>query len=230
MSRVVVALTMTETAATAMHFAEAVAAALQHDVRCLRLGDTTTADTVRAVDLADELERIDASMVVAEIAQRRDIQPYLNACRNLRVPYLFVRSGNEPKFSTVALPVTFLPEEKEKGPFAAAFGRFFHAKLVIFRPKDYGTRAARNIEAMKTLFDSFSLDYEEVNARKDSDGVEREAAVWAQQNADLTIVSASREYGLDDLIFGSKERKILEKTTQPVLLVNPRGDLYALCD
>lgn len=60
--------------------------------------------------------------------------------------------------------------------------------------------------------------------------MEREAAAWAQQNADLTIVSASREYGLDDLIFGSKERKILEKTTQPMLLVNPRGDLYALCD
>ncbi len=230
MSRVVVALTTTEFAPTAMRFAEAVAAALQHEARCLRLGDATTADTVRTADLADELERIDASMVVAEIAQRRDIQPYLNACRNLRVPYLFVRSGNEPKFDTVALPVTFLPEEKEKGPFAAAFGRFLHAKLVIFRPKDYGTRAVRNIEAMKTLFDSFSLEYEEVNARKDSDGVEREAAVWAQQHADLTIVSASREYGLDDLIFGSKERKILEKTTQPVLLINPRGDLYALCD
>lgn len=230
MNRVVVALTMNENGATAMRFAEAVAVALQHDVRHMRLGSETAGDTVRSADFADELERIDASMVVAEITQRRDIQPYLNACRNLRVPYLFVRSGNTPKFDTVALPVTFLPEEKEKGPFAAAFGRFFHAKLVIFRPKDYGTRAARNIDAMKTLFDSFSLDYEEISARKDSDGVEREAAIWAQQNADLTIVAASREYGLDDLIFGSKERKILEKTTQPVLLVNPRGDLYALCD
>lgn len=231
MSRVVVALTMNGKAGdTAMRFAEAVAAALRHEVRHLHLGGETAGDSVRSADLADELERIDASMLVAEIAQKRDIQPYLNACRDLRVPYLFVRSGNEPRFGTVALPVTFLPEEKEKGPFAAAFGRFFHSKLVIFRPKDYGTRAAHNIDAMKTLFDSFSIDYEEVRARKDSDGVEREAAAWAQQNADLTIIAASREYGLDDLIFGSKERKILEKSALPVLLVNPRGDLYALCD
>ena len=230
MSRVVVAISISADGAVAMRFAETIAAALQHTTRCLHLADTTSDNDVRAADLADLLEQIDASMLIVEVANRREIQPCLNACRDLRIPYLFVRAGNEPKFEKVALPVTFLQEEKEKGPFAAAFGRFFHSKLTIFRPKDYGTRAAKNIDAMKSLFDSFSLDYEEVNARKGSDGVEREAALWAQQNADMVIVSASREYGLDDIIFGSKERKILEKTTLPVLLVNPRGDLYALCD
>lgn len=224
MNRVVVALIVGASGDTAVRFAEAIAAALKHDMQCLHL------NSMSAAALADELERIDASMLVVEIAGRRNIQPALNACRNLRVPYLFVRTGNEPKFDTVALPVTFLPEEKEKGPFAAAFGRFLHSKIVIFRPKDYGTRAAQNIDAMKTLFDSFKLDYEEINAKKDSNGVEREAAVWTQQHADLTIISASREYGLDDLIFGSKERKVLENSALPVMLVNPRGDLYALCD
>ena len=68
-------------------------------------------------------------------------------------------------------------------------------------------------------------------AVKDSSGVEREAANWAAGGeAGLVLVSASREYGLDDLLFGSKERKILTRINVPILLINPRGDLYTLCD
>jgi len=46
----------------------------------------------------------------------------------------------------------------------------------------------------------------------------------------IVLLSASRDYGLDDIIFGPKERHLIQKSTVPVLLVNPRGDLYALCD
>ena len=35
---------------------------------------------------------------------------------------------------------------------------------------------------------------------------------------------------LDDIIFGPKEQHMVKKSEKPVLLVNPRGDLYALCD
>jgi len=46
----------------------------------------------------------------------------------------------------------------------------------------------------------------------------------------MIIVSASRDYGLDDILFGPKEYHVVKKSDIPVLLVNPRGDLYALCD
>jgi len=32
------------------------------------------------------------------------------------------------------------------------------------------------------------------------------------------------------MLFGSKERKIIARVNVPILLINPRGDLYALCD
>ena len=230
MSRVVVALNFSQAAPTATLFAETIAAALRHEARTLTVGPGIADDVVQIADLPDELERIDASMLIVEIADTRQINTCLQACRTLRIPYLLVRPNQKPVFASVAVPVTFLPEDKEKAPFAAAFGRFFGAKLTIFKPKDYGTRAIKNIEAMTTLFKSFDLEYDIVQARKGSDGVEREAARWAQTQADLVIVSASREYGLDDILFGSKELRIAKQCTVPLLLINPRGDLYALCD
>jgi nucleotide-binding universal stress UspA family protein len=47
--------------------------------------------------------------------------------------------------------------------------------------------------------------------------------------ADLLMISASRDYGIDDIIFGPKEEKIVKKSTIPVMVINPRKDLYALC-
>ena len=84
---------------------------------------------------------------------------------------------------------------------------------------------------MKSLFDKFDFKYTMEKATKDSFKVETEAIQVAEnEQAGIIIVSASRDYGLDDMIFGPKEYHLVKKSTVPVLLVNPRGDLYTLCD
>ena len=231
MIRPVVVLKYDVSEETAELFGTYLAEGFKYDLRVLLLGEINQENTIRLDNVASELERIDASLLVVELSNKVSIQTYLNAFRNLRVPYLFVRSGHQPNFEKIALPVSFLIEEKEKGPFAAAFGRFFQSQLVVFQPKDYGSKALQNRESITALFDSFKLTYEVHQASKDSYGVEREAALWAANgHAGLVIISASREYGLDDWLFGSKERKILMRATIPVLVINPRADLYTLCD
>jgi hypothetical protein len=81
------------------------------------------------------------------------------------------------------------------------------------------------------LFNSFDLTYTTIKGKKDSSKIEIEVASLNRytQNS-ILIISASRDYGLDDLIFGPKERKILKNIEIPTMLINPRGDLYALCD
>ena len=186
-------------------------------------------DNIR--NLAEYTEEQDVALLVLELPQNADIQQYLNLCRDLRVPYLFLRPNMEFDVKKISLPVSFLVEDKEKAPFASAFGRFFKSKILIYAPKDYGSKAQQNINQIKTLFNSFSLDYEEKQGKKDSFGIEREAAQNAENDGcGMVIISASREYGLDDIIFGSKEKKILRKTKIPTLLINPRADLYVLCD
>ena len=66
---------------------------------------------------------------------------------------------------------------------------------------------------------------------KSTKKIEMEAVNIAEtKQVGLIIVSASRDYGLDDILFGPKESHVVKKSNIPVLLVNPRGDLYALCD
>ena len=231
MKRPVVVLQYDLTEQTSLAFGEQLAAGFNYDLHSLTIGDKTEDNVVRLGDVADVLEQLDASLLVVELTNKLSVQTYLDAFRALRIPYLFVRAGQKPNFEKVALPISFLIEDKEKGPFAAAFGRFFKSQLIIFQPKDYGTKALQNIDAIKTLLDSFQLHYEVRKAFKDSNGVEREAANWAASGeAGLVLVSASREYGLDDLLFGSKERKMITRTNVPIMLINPRGDLYTLCD
>ena len=231
MKRPVVVLQYDLTEQTSLAFGEQLAAGFNYDLHSLTIGDKTEDNIVRLGDVADVLEQLDASLLVVELTNKLSVQTYLDAFRALRIPYLFVRAGQKPNFEKVALPISFLIEDKEKGPFAAAFGRFFKSQLIIFQPKDYGTKALQNIDAIKTLLDSFQLNYEVRKASKDSNGVEREAANWAASGeAGLVLVSASREYGLDDLLFGSKERKMITRTNVPIMLINPRGDLYTLCD
>ena len=162
----------------------------------------------------------------------KTIRRMLTDCRELRIPYLFFKdSFKELDLTKVILPVGFLEEELEKAQFASAFGRFCNSEIKMLLANDYGSKAGSNADKMKDLFDKFTFSYTLEKATKDSFKVETEAIQVAEsEGAGIIIVSASREYGLDDLIFGPKEFHLLKKSPVPVLLVNPRGDLYALCD
>jgi len=97
--------------------------------------------------------------------------------------------------------------------------------------KDYGTKALKNAQKILDIFSKFNFDYKVVNGKSDSFKIDKESVmIGNSENAGLIIVSASREYGLDDVIFGPKELHLVKKSNVPLLLINPRDDLYALCD
>lgn len=184
--------------------------------------------------LADDCDSIDASFLIIQMPDNRKktIQNYLNVCRDLRIPYLFFRDEFPVfDFSRVMLPVGFLVEELEKAQFASAFGRFCGSEVLLLLANDYGSKAATNANKMKGLFDKFDFRYRQEKATADSFRVEKEAVARAQRDGyGVVIVSTSRDYGLDDLLLGPKELHLVRKSTVPLLLVNPRGDLYTLCD
>lgn len=184
--------------------------------------------------LADDCDSMDASFLIIQMpdTRRRTIQKYLNVCRDLRIPYLFFRDEFPViDFSKVMLPVGFLVEELEKAQFASAFGRFCRSEILLLLANDYGSKAATNACKMKELFDKFDFRYMQEKASTDSFSVEKEAVARAQREGyGVVIISASRDYGLDDLLLGPKELHLVRKSTVPLLLVNPRGDLYTLCD
>jgi nucleotide-binding universal stress UspA family protein len=193
-----------------------------------------------AADFTEFLHQQEASMVIFEVEEssfslfkskkKPNVANLLQLSRDLRIPYVFVKKEQPVKFNKVLVPVSFLIEDREKGRFAAQLGRFMQSELLLMPAKDYGSKARANANVIKSLFDKFQLSYREIPAKKDSFAVQREAlAIAGQENADLLIITASRDYSLDDMIFGTEEQRILRHANIPVMVVNPRGDLYVLC-
>jgi nucleotide-binding universal stress UspA family protein len=109
-------------------------------------------------------------------------------------------------------------------------GRFLNAEILLMPANDYGSRAKNNADSIKTLLEKFGLSYQMVEAKKDSFKVEIEAAKKAEElAADMILISSSRDYGIDDIIFGPKELSVIKKSKVPVMIINPRKDLYTLC-
>ena len=210
---------------TSQHIAILIAERMDLIVLEIGLSDLNNINTL--------IEEKDAALLVIGLNSNKEIQFYLNKCRELRVPYIFVNNDIPANFDikNIILPITNLEEDREKGPFSSSFARHFNCPITIYQPNDYGSKAETNIEAMKNLFNSLNLQYSTQKGKKDSNGIELESAILNKNNQNsILIISASRDYGLDDIIFGPKERKIIKNTNLPTMLINPRGDLYALCD
>lgn len=185
-------------------------------------------------DWAEWSEQNDVDMLVISCAnESKAIQRALNQCRDLRIPYLFLTDTMQHirPLQTILVPVTRLEEEVHKAQTAAHLARYTKALLLLLKANDYGSRATQNCQKMGTLFEKMEVNYQLQVAKKDSEHLFQEVTDRQKDFvADLVVLTASRDYGLDDLFFGPPERKVIQRSNAPVVLLNPRGDLYSLCD
>lgn len=196
--------------------------------------DYSSVQVAQLSNLNDICIGLEVSFLFIQLTNSKfsNIKTYLRACRELRFPYLFYKdSFSALKMEKVLVPVNFLIEEIEKAQFAAAFGRFCNSKITLLQANDYGSKAATNVSKIKSVFDKFDFEYQMVKGKRDSFKIEFDALIIAEhEDFGLILVSSSREYGLDDVIFGPKELHLIKKAKSPLLLINPRADLYTLCD
>ncbi|MEA4935040.1 MAG: hypothetical protein VB102_00215 [Paludibacter sp.] len=208
---------------------------LQHLLSGMNICADHTSVRINAFDELDDMcHSLEVSFLYIQLTNTSfsNVKSNLKACRELRIPYLFHKEGFPViHMEKVLIPVNFLIEEIEKAQFGAAFGRFCGSSVTLLQANDYGSKAATNVEKIRSVFDKFDFDYQVLMGEKDSFKIEFDALVWAEMNkCGIVIASASREYGLDDVVFGPKELHLIRKTKVPLMLINPRGDLYTLCD
>ena len=183
----------------------------------------------------------------------RTIRRQLGECREERRPYVFITSTMTIKpLHRLLVPVSMLEEETYKAEICTYIARKTGAHIILLQANDYGSHARQNVNRIVTHIEKVNqrlaenhaeqakegeagepvqISYEIVLARKDSFSLMREAAERQRDfRHDLLILTASRDYGLDDIIFGPQEQKAIQRALVPVMLVNPREDLFSLCD
>lgn len=168
----------------------------------------------------------------------RVIQHHLNECREERRPYVFVTNTmNIKPLRRMLVPVSMLEEETYKAEICTYLARKTGAHIILLQANDYGSHARNNVNRIITHIKAVmektgeNISYEVVQARKDSFKLIAEASERQRDfQHDVLILTASRDYGLDDILFGPPERHAIRKALVPVMLVNPREDLFSLCD
>ena len=181
----------------------------------------------------------------------RIIQKHLNECRDERRPYIFITNTMKIKpLRRILVPVSMLEEETYKAEICTYLARKTGAHIILLQANDYGSHARQNVNRIVTHIEKVNeriqqssetddpaaannhiISYEVVLARKNSFKLMQEAAERQRDfYHDLLILTASRDYGLDDILFGPPERKAIQRALIPVMLVNPREDLFSLCD
>ena len=134
-----------------------------------------------------------------------------------------------------------LEEEVYKAEICTYLARKTGAHLILLRANDYGSKAKQNTQRIITHIQSIidrtgeTITYEERVAKGDSFHIHKElptffASLQEENAMCLILLTASREYGLDDWLFGPPEQYVIRKSLVPVMLVNPRADLFSLCD
>ena len=183
---------------------------------------------------------------------RRSVQHALDLCREERRPYVVIKDDcsaqqscclevqNGSTLSSILVPVTMLEEEVYKAEICTYLARKTGAHLILLRANDYGSKAKRNTQRIITHIQTISertgipISYEERVAKGDSFHIHKEIVgdqVMRQLGDQaMILLTASREYGLDDWLFGPPEQYVIRKSEVPVMLVNPRADLFSLCD
>ena len=165
----------------------------------------------------------------------------LREFRGCKIAYLCIPSQNSEfiilnskfEIQNSALSLTHQREGKEKLVWASYLARFLGSRITIAHPayRDAGLRqkCSNNLRFVDKIFRPLELDYSTVQ-------LERTTKVDLElldMNPSLLIASTTdlREQDLLDHFLPRPELRLLhQKSCPPVLFLNPRDDLYILCD
>lgn len=158
----------------------------------------------------------------------------LREFRGCKTAYLCVPVGAPtPHVTHTALTLTHQREGKEKLVWASYLARFLGSRITIAHPayRDAGLRQKchNNLRFANKIFSPLDIPYESVQlpsaTRVD------QAALDLKPDVLIASTTDPRERDLFDLLMPKPELRLLyHAPPHPFLFLNPRDDLYILCD
>jgi len=186
-------------------------------------------------------EKIEAVMVVFGFEGEKFIFQWsltkvLRNLRKSRIPFLTVPVSAVPKeYTHIILPINYMKGTKEKIIWASYFSRLNQSTIHVIVPKakDGNLRLGvkNNIDFLKKNYKTLNVYYKKFQTDVSINKIDKFSVCYAvEHNADSVLALATNNIDIFDVLFGTKERKIiLNEFMIPVLCINPRNDMYVLC-
>lgn len=174
----------------------------------------------------------DSCITQRGISLRREI----SFLRKQRSPFLMINEQvSKNDYSKVVLLVDYPPIEKEKILWATYFARRYRSYIYVLVPeaRDMFLRVKirSNLQSLEKLYNNLSIPYEVVNLRASNDNLMNESIRFATSiEAGCFLHLTSNNLDIFRIFEGDPDVKIIRKATEiPILCINPRDDLYVLC-
>lgn len=157
--------------------------------------------------------------------------------RELRIPILVVQNKMpEPDvFNHIILPIDFTKESKEKASWAGYLSKLNNSAVTIiytkYRDEFFAVQLRNNLLLVKKLFNTLETNFDIHKAEKVKYSLDRYGVSYAKmKKAGMIIIMTTKEWGIDDFLLGPVEKKIITNEDQlPVMMINPRDDLFIPC-
>ena len=188
-------------------------------------------------------ERVNAIAVIAGLNSQKNTYNYFTLSsivtdyRNLRIPIIVVHDELTRRsfFSGMILPLDFNRESKEKAAWAGHISTLNKTKVNIltrhYKDSYFAASLRSNLALVKKLYRNLNVEYQIICEADIKCDIDKYAIDYAWYNkGDMIVIMATKEVAVDDLLFGLKEKKIIDnKYKLPIMLINPRDDLYLPC-
>lgn len=167
----------------------------------------------------------------------RTLLRLFNECK---IAYLTVQTplSNSHQYDRVAFGIDFRKESKDKLIWASYFARFNRSQLMMmhFHYSDEGLRNKwnNNVIFMNKLFKSLGVSY--TSQLVSGHALFPESLICDSAAASgcgllISVTTDTRDLDIVEWIAGVQEHRTIRNSAHmPVLYINPRNDIYVLCD
>ena len=151
-----------------------------------------------------------------------------------KIAYICVPQGMPYKLDTVTLALNHRHEGKEKMVWASYLARFAGARLTFASP-DYKDPLLRqhlqnNYQYADKIFSPSGISYQIVALPSSHRNEDLQLVGLISTDLHIARTTDSREISPFDLLHRKPEITLMLRHHTPLLLLNPRDDLYILCD
>lgn len=164
----------------------------------------------------------------------------LRAFAECKIAYLTVQSAlpHNGTYSRVGYGIDFRKESKEKLIWASYFARFNKSRLLMlhYDYTDEGLRSkwSNNIRFMNKFFRGLGVEYEQQSVTGRALFPETlicDAAAQSGCGMLISVTTDTRDLDVLEWFAGTQEQRTIRNADHlPVLFLNPRDDIYVLCD
>ena len=167
----------------------------------------------------------------------REVLHLFSGCK---IAYLTVQNTltDPTTYSHVGYGIDFRKESKEKLIWASYFSRFNHSQLTMLH-FDYGDDGLRakwhnNVLFMNKFFNGLGVTYDQQSVSGRALFPETLICNSAAQigcGLLISVTTDTRDLDIIEWFAGTQERRTIRNPHRlPILFINPRNDIYVLCD